>query len=252
VSDWEEGLSKPADITSRWLHDYCYNNGGSVNGALRVALSGSAFGTDVVYDGGSAVDIITPDYKGLMVGGYIYGTGEFTAFTFDADQRLRVDAEVSFSATELDVNIDALDGDSAGIWAYPDGNAANTPVPVNSTADGVIRTVTGFVGIETILYNEVSVLTGAETTVLSYVVPVATDYHAISIPCSGEADGIFILKKNGATIGKKRNSWSQRNVDFEFEYGLKFQAADVISVSVLHVNDGACLFNASFYGEVEP
>ena len=255
MSDWEEGYSKPADITSRWLHDYCYNDGGTANGALRVTMD-NPMAVDVVYSGGEIIDVVTPDYKGFMVGGVVvddtYGPlslGEFTGQTYDSMGRLRVDAEISIQATELDVNIDALDGDSASWFGHPNGNILNTPVPVNVTTDGVVRVVQSFLGIETNLFNSASIPTGVETTLISYTVPAVTKFHVLLASCSGEADGVFTFKKNGAPMGRKRNSWSNRNVEFEFLYGLKMNAGDVIEVSVLHNNDASCQFDGNFYGE---
>ena len=248
MSDWEKGYSQPADITSRWFHDYVYYEGGPGGGALRVTMD-NPLAIDVVYTSGEVMDIVTPDYKGFLVGGYVYTTGAYQAFNFDDMGRLRVDAEISIQATELDVNIDALDGDSVILFGHEDGFTGNTPIPINITGDGAVRVVQSFAGAETLLYNELSVPAATETQVISYTVAVATDFHALTIMCSGEADGDFILKKNGAVRAKKRNSWADRNVDFQFPFSFKLQAGDVISVHVLHNNDNACLFNASIYGE---
>ena len=246
--DWEEGYSKPANIISKWMFDYVYEPGGVGGGALRVTMD-NPMAMDTVYSGGEIVDIVTPDYSALMVGGYTEGTGEFVGLCFDDNNRLKVNAEITIQSVNLEVEIDALDGDTIGIFGFVGGDTGTTPIGVNVTPDGAVRVVTSLNGVETTQYAEVSVPTGIETTVLTYTVPVATEFQVVQVDASGEADGDFVLKKNGGILTKKRNSWADRNVEFKFDYGLKLLAGDVISVHVTHANDANCLFNASFYGE---
>ena len=249
--DWEEGYSKPANIYTKWLFDYVYQPGGVGGGALRVTLDNPLAPPDSIFNGGEIVDINTPNYQGLLVGGYTEATGEFVGLEFDSNNRLKVNAEITIQSVELEIEVDALDGDTVGVFGFVGGNTATTPVGINVTTDGAVRVVTSLNGVETISYNEVSVPDGIETVVMTYTVPLATDFQVVKVDASGDADAKFRLKKNGSILSTKRNSWANRNVDFEFSYGLKMVAGDIIEVTVEQNNGEAFDFNASFYGEQE-
>lgn len=247
MSDWKPGLSKPADIISRWLHDYVYNEDSQ---ALRVTMD-SPFAMDIVYEHGESINTGAGGYAGMVVGGYTTGTEEFQGLTFSDDGRLKVDADVTIQSVELAVEVDALDGDTIGIYGFQGGPGGQLR-QVNVTPNGAIRTVPGFAGIETNYYNETTVPAGQTSTILVQTIATGTEFQILLLSASGEADGVFKVKKNGNTLSCKRNSWANRNVEFEFLYGFQLNAGDIITVEVTNINEEDFLYNANFYGENHP
>lgn len=233
--------AKPASVTSRWFHDNVYDPNPK---ALRVVMD-SPFAPDVIFTEGEFADPL--DRLGLLVGGVETGTDLFHAFTFNSDGRLRVDAEVNLSMSELAVEVDATDGDSIGLFGYINGDYS-FPIPLNSTADGILKITTINLGDHTSVYDE-SNLPNGEQVLLSYVVPLAQKYFIEKISCSGDCDALIKIKLNSNTIEARRNSWTNRNVDFFFAKGLITQAGDIIEVTVNHSELTPFLFNATLYGE---
>ncbi len=99
-----------------------------------------------------------------------------------------------------------------------------------------------------IVYGEVAAVPdSSETTLVTYTVPLLSDFSLDKAHGSGEGDGLFRLKKNGNTIAKRRSNWTERNV--HFEYGsLLFAAGDVITVTVYHEEGVNKEFSAELYG----
>lgn len=238
--------AKPADITSKWLHDHVYDHESM---AFRMSLD-TPFAIDSVFENGEAVDTAPGGYKGMIVGGYTSGTNVFTSLTFNEDNRLRVDAEVTIQSVELEVETSALDGDTMGIYGFINADPDSTPIPFNLTSSGALRTVPGFIGIEDILYSEEELEPDEELIVLNHLVTSGVTYHALNITCSGDSDGVFTLLKNGHPVSKKRTSWANRNVDFNYSYGFTLNAGDSLEISVKNIGDTTSAFNASMYGEV--
>lgn len=110
---WDEDKSKPADITSRWLHDYVFDYGRK---ALRVTQE--IGGNDPTYQEGEAT--VPGDRSGIMVGG-IKPDDTFALAELTAAGRLKVDAEISIQSVDLEVNMDATD-DSVAIGDFTTGD----------------------------------------------------------------------------------------------------------------------------------
>jgi hypothetical protein len=104
--NWDPEKAKPADITSKWMFDFVYDD---VRKALRVTQE--LGGSDPTYGEGEAT---TPgDRAGIMVGG-IKPDDTFALAELTADGRIKVDTQISIQDVELEVNVDALD-DSVAI-----------------------------------------------------------------------------------------------------------------------------------------
>lgn len=239
---WDKGLSIPADITSRWFHDYVYEHPAR---ALRVVMD-TPYGPDVVYKEAEYADPLTR--LGLLVGG-IDEQDEFQSLSLTDDGRLKVDAHLSLSTTEIEVEIDVLDGDRIGIWGYQDADL-NLPTPVNVTSAGEVRVeVTANDNVD-YLFNETSIPSGAETAIISYTIPASNNFHLYNATATGGADALFRLKINTDTVSIKRNNWCDRNMIFDFSKGLKIEEGDVISVTVFHSESTSIPFSSTIYGEL--
>lgn len=236
------GPAKPADITSKWLHDHVYNR---LAKSLRVTLD-SPFSPEGVFDEGEIT--IPNERKVLFVGGYSYDTGEAVGLTFNDDGRLRVDAEVTIQSVELDVNIDAEGGDTVGMYGYRDG-IESEPRRVNTNNDGALRIVPGFSRDMVNEFSELALPSG-ENTVFTWTVPATGFFHLIKLGAEGDTEGVFRVKKNGVTKAKKRNTWMNRDVNFNYDYGMGLEQGDILEVTVEHQEQTDQTFSAWIYGEV--
>lgn len=234
----------PADITSKWLFDNSYDETAE---ALRVTLD-SPFGLDSIYIEGEYVPPATG--TGLLTGGVKDSDNTFMPFQFTDEGLLRTDTTVSVSLPPgLEVEIDALDGDTIGIFGFVDGNTANPPVGVNVTASGVLRTTSSFSDNTISVFAEASLGAGT-TTVVTYTVPAGKTFYLLDAKGAGEEDANLRLQINSSTISLRKLSWTNRNVDFQYSGGLKLSAGDIIDLTVTHSGAASCDFNGSIYGEL--
>jgi len=105
------------------------------------------------------------------------------------------------------------------------------------------------VGDGVFAFNELpAVPVGTETQLVAYIPGVVHKLkRAIA---SGEADAVFTLMIGGVKIARKRNNWTDRNVEFEFgEQGIEVSPGTTIEITVLSRGDSACPFDGSLYGE---
>lgn len=88
-----------------------------------------------------------------------------------------------------------------------------------------------------------------ETSVVAYIPSVAHFLKRAS--ASGVADATFNLKIDGVIIARKRNNWTERNVEFDLgENGIPVLAGKTIEISVISSSDAAtCPFDGNLYGE---
>jgi len=233
-------LARPADIISKWLNDHVYE---SARRALRVTLD-SPFGLDVVYAEGEYADPV--DREGLLTGA-VDPSDNWRALTMTADGKLRVDANISITQ-DIDVNIDAEDGDSAGMYGYVNGDT-DAVIPLNLDAEGKVKVVQSSSASTVVIYDEGLFNNTIEHVVISHTIGVGTSFSLLSIQASGHADAWFRIKVNGNTIAIKRNNWCERNVEFSFSYGLSLTAGDIITVTIKHSQLTSIPFNATIYGE---
>ena len=236
--------ARPADIISKWLFDNAYDQTAE---ALRVTLD-SPFGLDSIYIEGEYVPPATG--TGLFVGGVKDSDNTFMPFQFTDAGLLKTDTTVSVTLPPgIDVEIDALDGDTIGIFGFVDGNTANPPVGVNVTASGVLRTTSSFSDNTISVFGEASLASGT-TTVATYTVPAGKTFYLLDAKGAGEVDADLRLEVNSSTIALRKLSWTNRNADFQYSGGLKLSAGDIIDLTVTHSGAGSCDFNGSIYGEL--
>jgi len=236
-------LAHPADITSRWFFDNVYEVGDK---ALRVTLD-SPFGIDVLYQEAEFADPLTRE-------GFLFGAvdddDKWRSLHITDDGRLKVDAEISLSTAELDVELSALDGDNVGIFGYVDGNI-NNPIPLNLTSNGEIKVVSVLSPDTGLVYDEGIFAAGPEHVVTTYSIPSVSKFSLLSVKATGRSNAIFRLKINSTTIELKRNSWSDRNIEFEYSRGLSLNIGDVIALTIQHNELTSIPFNATIYWEEE-
>jgi len=237
-----EQYAKPADIISKWLHDHAYDD---VAKALRVTLD-SPFSPDAIYNEAEFADPISR--LGLLVGGTDKTTSEFRSLRMTSDGRLCVDADITIQSVDLAVEIDVLDGDQIGIWGYESGNTGS-PVPLNLTTEGFVRTT--IVGNENmgIIYDEGVYSGGIEHSVVSHTVLAGKEFNLSRISGTGRINGIFKIKVNGIAIETRRNTWTNRNVEFTYSKGLPLIAGDTIELAVIHNGLTSIPFSGTIYGE---
>jgi hypothetical protein len=122
----------PTDITSKWFRDNAYCEDTE---SIRVCMD-SPFGPDVVY---GDCEVTDPNTRlGLLTGGIQKDTEEFKPLLFDDEGRLCVDAAISISEVQIEVQVRALDDDSVGIWGHVDQDTGQIE-PINITDNGHIR-----------------------------------------------------------------------------------------------------------------
>jgi len=206
----------------------------------------SPFSVDATFHELEYADPVTR--LGLLVGGVNPDDDTYRGLTLTDDGRLRVDAEITLSSVSLAVDLDVLDGDRVGIYGYESGDPLS-PVPINVTSDGHVRTVSSLNGDMLLQYNEGTYLGGIEQILISYSTPALQTFNMVTIEATGRSDAVFRLKKNSVTIAMKRNNWCERNVTFHYQYGFTLQAGDILSLTIEHNELTSIPFSATIYGE---
>lgn len=147
----------------------------------------------------------------------------------DANNRLRVDAVISPSGHDLEINYqdDSIaigDPNSNNILAINPDGSINANVTVSPAASGSSINI----------YNEVSgVAIGASSTVTTYTVPSGKTFHLTRVEFSSDSVSLFELKFNGSTSSKKRLTFMSFNGAFEFinmQDGFTLTAGSTIAV----------------------
>lgn len=146
----------------------------------------------------------------------------------DDTQRLRVDigSEINLDGS-LEVNLDA-ENDSVSI---SDGE---NDLEINP--DGSINVnVSGQASEEVVsLFDEILLVpTNTELEIVSYTVPVGKSFRLDLGNSSGLCDGTFYLKIDNDIQDIKRNSWTERNI--EFKGPLEVPESSKISINVIHL-----------------
>lgn len=239
---WDIDKSKPADIVSRWLHDYVYSDNAR---ALRVTLD-TPFSVDSIFREG---EYSPPDVReGLLIGG-IDNSDAFKSIRISDDGRLLVDSRISLSITELEIEVDAEDGDSVGVYGYVNGNKEQ-PTPLSVTEEGVLRVVSSSSTDTLSVFGEVNTIAEEEVVVVTYTVGANKTFTLLSATASAMTDVTFYLRISSNNIDAQRTAWTSRNVKFDcFSLGLPVNSGDTIEIiGVAHKLTGKPM-NARIYGE---
>lgn len=180
----------------------------------------------------------------------------------EANNRHRVDAQVTATIGSVDVIIDAASGDNIAIEDFngnvltinPDGsldvntviNASTDNIAIadassgnklNVNADGSINTSLIVTGINKIYQNSItSVPTNIETTILTYTVPAITTSYLQRITTSGTTIGQYFIKLNGTLLTTKRSYFGDLNPVFEFTNDPSFTGYNLISGQILTIS----------------
>lgn len=200
----------------------------------------------------------------------------------DAENRIRVDAEVTATIGTVDVILDAA-SDNVAI-ADPDGNfleinpdgSINTNVNISHTDDSIrlgngtdfiTSTTTGpkvaldvnvLGGVATTkltpsgetenVYDTNTVAVGATQTILTYTVAVEGVYIQ-TVYLSGTSIGEYRVKKNGATVMVYRMSQTEFSAVLQLAtttaWGIKTITGDIISVEVTNAGSSLATFDIS-------
>lgn len=84
---------------------------------------------------------VYPEEKRLRVTGYgTTATGQPVAILVDDDGKMVISGQISIGNLDINIEADAADGDSFGMYTFVDGNVSN-PIPTHGLPDGTIRMV---------------------------------------------------------------------------------------------------------------
>lgn len=144
-------------------------------------------------------------------------------------ERIRVDAVLTDGVDTLIVNSDGsintqiTDG-TDNLEINGDGSINVNVVSASSA------------GTEISQFSTVSsVASGVLTTILTYIVPLATETYMKRIEVSGTNIATFEVFINTVMIARQRTYFgSALNVDFDFLQGVKYTAGTTIEVKVIH------------------
>ena len=116
----------------------------------------------------------------------------------------------------------------------------NGTITINSTINAEVK----------VIYNEVSsVASGVYTTLLTYIVPIATSTILQTIQVSGENRARIDVLVDGDIIVSKRTNVTNLNTAFGFptfnNTGYTLQAGQVLTVKVLHTQPSTAKFETT-------
>lgn len=190
----------------------------------------------------------------------------------EANQRLRVDAEVTANVATMNVDILASSGDNIAIASQnganvltvnPDGsldvniNAININHSTDSikigdgtnlldvNPNGSINVVVTSSGLTTSnIFNEVlAVATGIATIIVSFTA--ITNTKLLKVDMGGGNVAAYSLSIAGFLQNKKYTFYQNLNEVMDFKDGIPVNAGDVISLSVSHNRPSLADFNGS-------
>lgn len=146
----------------------------------------------------------------------------------EAENRIRVDAEVTATIGAVDVVIDASTGDNIAI-ADPTGTNYLEPNPDGSI--NVVVTDSGLVNKN--IFNEVSGIPSGITTVITNYTALATT-KLVSCNFAGTNIAMYSLYIASALSAKQYTFFGNLNGAFIFPTGLGIISGDLISIEVVH------------------
>lgn len=140
--------------------------------------------------------------------------------------------------------------DDYRLYDPSESSRLNTNTYINNTApinvSGTVS-ISGVGGNAVNVYNEAAAVAASiETLVVSYTVPLGKKLRVNGAHGAGIVDTLFAVKKNTDYQSKKRNSWCERNVNFNLLFDAV--AGDTVSVYATHGNLVPQNFEANIFG----
>lgn len=139
-------------------------------------------------------------------------------------------------------------GNATGQADFGSGLTTIQTLRVTLATDTVIQVDTS-PGTGVYVFGENVAVAPASTVVLGSFTPAVT-YYLMRVTASGDADGEFFVRIGGTVIAKKRNNWTERNVDFEWgKNGIPITVGTLVELLVTHKGKTTSSFNTTIYGE---
>lgn len=144
-------------------------------------------------------------------------------------ERIRVDSIISDGVDTLIINTDG--SLNTQITDGTDTLAVNNDGSINVNVVSASAT-----GVEKSLFSTASsVASGVLTTVLTYIVPLATDSYAKRIEASGSNIATYEVYVDAVLVARQRTYFgSALNCIFDFGTGIKYTAGTNIQVKIIH------------------
>jgi hypothetical protein len=125
-------------------------------------------------------------------------------------------------------------------------------IPTDGSEFGLVTRpiVPNYPGTEANTFGIVSlVLTGIETTVVTYTVPVGKTFYFIGLNTSGNANALYKLYVDGSVIIAGRSSVANLTLNLTYSYSpIKVVAGDTIAIKVTHQAGVSCDFEGTILG----
>jgi hypothetical protein len=145
---------------------------------------------------------------------------------------LRTAAQIGNANGEADFNDGPITGQTLRVTLATGTSIGLTPVDT---------------GVYT--YGENNSVAPSSTIVITSFTP-TSDFFLLSVLASGDADGDFFVRIGGMTVSKKRNCWTDRNMDFTWgRNGILVPSGTLIEFVVTHKGQTSSAFNGTIYGE---
>ena len=153
------------------------------------------------------------------------------------DGKLKVDASVTIGSITLsDIQIATLPDNVTKVYLLADSER-RTVVSVDPNVYSRLQS----------FEEHTAIATNVETTILTLTN--ASQYFVSKIACTGTADGVFKFKINNIVSQVLRNSWNNRNIEFNFiDKDLLIPAGSTVTVSVTHKEKLVQDFECSIFG----
>lgn len=154
------------------------------------------------------------------------------------------------SLQDLDRSSFALDIDSNVARRVIDKDTHNK-------LDDVITALGGSPGVTddiNIFVETTAIASGSETTLVSYTVPALKNFFLALVNVNGTNIATYNIYKNGTKVAKAVTFFGVLNSTVNFAgaaYGLKFVAADLLEVKVIHNRPSAGDFDARVNGVLQ-
>lgn len=128
---------------------------------------------------------------------------------------------------------------------------AQTTNPIGDEFGLVTRPiVSSYPGTEANTYDDVTLVpTSAETTIVTYTVPLGNTFYFIGLNASGNANALYRLYVDGNIVLAARSSVANLTVSLSYAHSpIKVVAGDTISIKVIHEASVSCDFEGTILG----